>query len=313
MGLCERLQASLDELRMQMLGTEVFFGFQLEGTFKEGLAHLSRTARIVDAMALSAVVLALAAMIAAPAQHRLIERGDASLRVLHATQRFASYALLSLAIAVGCDVYVVSDFYLGDRIATIASIATFALAISLWFLLGFLIKATSANAALAPTETVPLHEKIKQMLHESWIVLPGATGIFGFQLIITMASTFESLPAAIQYVHFGALALVIIGLILLISPAAVHRLAFAATDDPRSHSVGSRLLTAAFAPLALGISLDYYVAIGRLLGYGGIAKALSIIVAWVLPLVWYIIPWYLRTSRSRTQAASDALTVTHST
>ena len=306
MALSERLQTALDELRMQMLATEVLFGFQLEGTFKEGLGHLSSAARVVDAAALTSVVLALTVMIAAPAQHRLVERGDASLRLLHATQRHAAFALLFLAIAVGGDMYVVASFYLGEAISICLSIGVFGAAIALWFLLGFWSKASVPKDMLSTNEAIPLHEKIKQMLHESWIVLPGATGIFGFQLIITMTPAFESLSRAIQVLHFIALVLIALGVIALVSPAAVHRLAFGGADAERSHMIGSRLTTFALAPLALGITADYYVATGRLLGYGSITTALTALVLLILTTAWYLYPGYLHMA---TQAKTPTSTV----
>ena len=36
MNLQEALKTSLDELRMQMLGVQVLFGFQFQGVFQEG-------------------------------------------------------------------------------------------------------------------------------------------------------------------------------------------------------------------------------------------------------------------------------------
>ena len=38
---------------MQMLSTEVLFGFQLQTTFREGFAHLSQMARALDVVALT--------------------------------------------------------------------------------------------------------------------------------------------------------------------------------------------------------------------------------------------------------------------
>ena len=310
MALPERLQTALDELRMQMLGTEVLFGFQLESTFKEGLGHLSSAARTVDAAALTGVVLALAVMIAAPAQHRLVERGDASLRLLHATQRHAAIALLFLASALGGDMYVVASFYLGEAMSIGLSVGLFGTAIALWFLLGFFSKASVAGDSLSTTEAIPLHEKIKEMLHESWIVLPGATGIFGFQLIITMSPAFEYLPRSIQVLHFSALTLIALGVIALIAPAAVHRLAFRGDDDGRSHTIGSRLTTFALCPLALGITADYYVAAGRLLGYGPVTATLTALVLLALTTAWYLYPSYLhRTIQAKKPAPKTVRTL----
>src|SRR3954464_7317604 len=78
MSLSSRLELAITELRMQMLSTEVLFGFQLQSVFREGFAHLSQVARTLDVVALTSLVATLCALIAAPAQHRIVERGPRS-------------------------------------------------------------------------------------------------------------------------------------------------------------------------------------------------------------------------------------------
>jgi len=241
----------------------------------------------------------LAALIGAAAHHRLVEQGDASVRLLTLAARSAACALLFLAVVIGCDGFIVSDYYLGGPVAIAIGGGSFAIAMIMWFVLGFWLRAklkpkTSPDGVLPVHEETPLHEKIKQMLDESWVVLPGATGIFGFQLIITMTPSFEQLPREIQMIHFAALALIALGIILLVAPAAIHRIAFYGSDDARSHFIGSRLVTVALAPLALGISSDFYVAVGRLLGYGGRAALLSLAILSILATTWYLVPWTTR-------------------
>ena len=81
MILGDRLAGAIDELQVQMLGTEVQFGFQLESTFRLGFEQLSPLAHRVDVIALFGIVLTLAALIGAPAQRRLVEHGDANIRL----------------------------------------------------------------------------------------------------------------------------------------------------------------------------------------------------------------------------------------
>ena len=67
MSLSQDLKVAIDEARMQMLGAQVLFGFQLRGAFEEGFEHLSRLARIVDVVALASIVLTATVLVAAPA------------------------------------------------------------------------------------------------------------------------------------------------------------------------------------------------------------------------------------------------------
>jgi hypothetical protein len=45
--------------------------------------------------------------------------------------------------------------------------------------------------------------------------------------------------------HLIALSNIVLAIILLIAPAAIHRLAFEGTDDPQLHALGSRIITIA--------------------------------------------------------------------
>jgi hypothetical protein len=294
---------------MQMLGTEVLFGFQLEGTFKEGLARLSPAARFLDLVALSSVMLMLAALIAAPAQHRLVERGDASARLVRVIGTHAALALLFFAVVLGCDGFVVCEYFLGGTVALIVGVSAFLIALSMWFVLGRILRRRVTPPGNLPRfEDTPLHEKIEQMLTEAWVVLPGATGIFGFQLLITLTSPFEDLPQAVRSIHFVAIAMIALAIIILVSPAAIHRVAFSRADDPRSHRLGSLLITIASAPLILGIAADFYVASGRLLGYRPALIIAPILAFMVLTSAWFLLPLSLRRSSRpvRSRPAAEA-------
>jgi hypothetical protein len=237
----------------------------------------------------------LAALIAAPAQHRFVERGDASARLVRVIGNHAALALLLFAVVLGCDGFVVTDFFLGDFIATAGGVGAFLIALSMWFVLGRILRRGSTPPASLPRfEDTPIHEKIEQMLTEAWVVLPGATGIFGFQLLITMTSAFEDLPEAVRLIHFAALGMVALAIIILVAPAAIHRVAFSRADDPRSHRVGSLLITIASAPLILGIAADFYVAAGRLIGYCPLLVIAPVVVLIVLTSAWFLLPLWLR-------------------
>jgi hypothetical protein len=56
------------------------------------------------------------------------------------------------------------------------------------------------------------------------MVLPGAQALLGFQLAIMVLEGFDQLPPASQRVHLASLALMVLSTILLMAPAAYHRL-----------------------------------------------------------------------------------------
>jgi hypothetical protein len=143
-------------------------------------------------------------------------------------------------------------------------------------------------------EEVDIHGEIEQMLAESGVILPGAQAMLGFQFIVTMTNAFNEMSAAARVAHFVALGGMILSTVLLISPAAVHRLGFAGADSARFHTIGARLITAALVPLAMGIALDLYVAAWRLSMSRGAALMAGVAAFSMLIGVWYVWPLSLR-------------------
>ena len=92
-GLARRLKTSLDELRMQVLGAQVLLGFQFQSLFQAKFDQTSASIRLVAGVGLVAICLSLAGLIAPAAQHRLVEQGDASSRILLTANRCAEISL----------------------------------------------------------------------------------------------------------------------------------------------------------------------------------------------------------------------------
>jgi hypothetical protein len=294
------VKVALDELRMQMLGVQVLFGFQLQGVFQDDFSQTPLIARWADFAALSFIVLTLGLLIAVPSQHRLVDRGSATTRIFRVANRFAEWALLPFALSIALDFFVVMDRYIPDA-ATLALGAGLA-AIACWYGLGVTLRLTlkSKEEKHMPVETATdVHAKIEQMLTEARVVLPGAQALLGFQFVVTMSKSFSQLPASDQHVHFAALCAVALCVILLITPAAIHRMAFGGQDVPRFHQIGSFIITLALIPLALGIAGDFYLAASRMVDSRSLAAASAATAFTTLGILWYGIPLLLRIGRQR--------------
>src|SRR6185369_13243834 len=86
-------------------------------------------------------------------------------------------------------------------------------------------------------EELTLSKAAEYLLEESRMVLPGMQALFGFQLIAVFNTSFsEKLGALEQRLHLVAIALVVIGIALIMTPAAYHR-----QTSPRA--VSARLIT----------------------------------------------------------------------
>src|SRR5205823_11846413 len=98
--------------------------------------------------------------------------------------------------------------------------------------------------------------QVDQLLTEARVIIPGAQALLGFQFAVTLTRAFEQLPPHAKLVHAIALLCVALTVILLMAPAALHRLSFGGEDAPEFLTIGSAFVIAAPVPLALGIALD---------------------------------------------------------
>jgi hypothetical protein len=144
-----------------------------------------------------------------------------------------------------------------------------------------------------------LHVKIEQMLTESRVILPGAQALLGFQLIVMVTKEFDDLPPPVRTAHLVALLSLTLAIILLIAPAAIHRLSFGGRDDPRLQSIGSLLITTALLPLACAISCDVLIALTRLFGDTAASWSAALAVLFFLLGLWYIMPLLIRRALRR--------------
>jgi hypothetical protein len=91
------------------------------------------------------------------------------------------------------------------------------------------------------------------------VIIPGGQALLGFQLIATLTKAFSELRVMFKYVHCAELCAVALSVVLLMTPAAVHRIVFDGEDHPAFFRIGSSLVIAGAIPLAVGIAADVAV------------------------------------------------------
>jgi hypothetical protein len=295
------LKISLDELRMQMLGTQVAFGFQLQSLFQERFAVGDGLVRTAALSGMIAIILTLGLLIAAPAIHRIADDGRATRRTLDLTSSLARWALVTLAMGLACAVLVTVATQYGQHAGIVAALVAASAGVLAWQCWGIFLRRDthqSTRSKAMQEQHAGVHERIDYLLTESRVMLPGAQALLGFQLLVPLTKAFESLSDPAQTVHFVALIFVATAVVLLITPAAVHRIAFRGADDARFLRLASRIVTAALVPLALGIASELYVAAARLLPGSSAPAWTAAGAACVLFGLWYAMPLALRMKAS---------------
>src|SRR5205823_6070738 len=111
-----KLKTALDETRLLILGAQVLFGFQFNGTFQELFEQIPPRGRILECAALLLLVVTIGLLIVPSMRHRIVERGQASTAVLGTATRFAGLALTPLALGLSIDLLVTFERIYGTAV-----------------------------------------------------------------------------------------------------------------------------------------------------------------------------------------------------
>jgi hypothetical protein len=294
----QRFQVSLDESRLLMLATQILFGFQLSTVFTDQFRTFTLTMRQVDAAALLLMVVALALLLTPPSQHRLVERGHITGRVRTAVTRYTEAALLPFCISLGLDIYLVFTHGFGESVGIAAGTLIFILSLLLWYVAEFVYRVwileRDRNVTKTKDAQTDIVTRCTQLLTEARIALPGAQALLGFQLAVMMTGAFKTLPEESRLVHGASLLCIAVCLVLLVAPAAFHRIAFDGNDTEQFYGIGARMVTLALLPLALGVSGDIYVAMVSILANDVAAIATAAGAFVTLSAFWLFYPLFLR-------------------
>jgi Family of unknown function (DUF6328) len=302
--LTKLVKTALEETRMLVLGAQVLLGFELSGVFREGFEDLPRHARDLDGAALVLMVITIALLITPESYHQIVDTGRDTGRFHQLISRLTACALLPFALSLGIVLFITGEHVFGSAVGLAMSAFFVVLAISCWYGLecwrrwqtGYKERALSARQPTM-TERTPLDQRITQMLTEARVVLPGVQALLGFQLISVISQSFEKLPASSQLIHTASLGCIMIAVILLIAPAAYHRIVFSGQDTEEVHRIGSWFITAATVPLAFGLAGDVYVVLAQISASAFIGALIAGTALILLVGLWHALPLISRRQR----------------
>jgi hypothetical protein len=297
-----KVQNALDEARTLVLGSQILLGFQYEAIFQRGFDGLPPDARLLKLVGLGLMVIAMILLMAPAPFHRLVEDESDSRKLIRYTTRCVQWALLPFAVGFGIDFYVVFERLAGFIAGLAAGGGILLVALFFWYGME-LIRNMEGKGRPEPAdesdrrEPTPVGEKVKHVLTEARVVLPGAQALLGFQFIAMITEQFDALPEATKYVHAASLAAVALSTILLMTPAAYHRLVEKGEDNERFHRLAGRFVLVAMAPLAIGVSGDIYVVVRKVLDSDMLAASLAGAMLLLFLLFWFALPLYVRRSQ----------------
>lgn len=228
------------------------------------------------------MLIALGLLIAPAAYHRIVEYGEDTEGLHQFTIAVMPFALLPFSFSMGINFFVAAEKVTTRPIAFLMSGAAIFVSLFFWYGLEAIDRrdlpferipggivptsnqcAMKENKSSAGSEKSGLDKKIKHVLTEARMVLPGAQALLGFQFATMLTKEFESLPQSSKYLHLISLALIAIAIIFLMTPAAYHRIVEEGEETEHFHRFASRMVILSMVPLALGVIGDFFVVVRK--------------------------------------------------
>jgi hypothetical protein len=146
------------------------------------------------------------------------------------------------------------------------------------------------DTAVQDREKTSLKDEMRNLVEEARMVIPGIQALFGFQTMAVFNNRFEELPDIGKELYLTALALLVLAMALLMTPAAYHRLVERGQVSRQMIDLGSNLLTIAMVPLMFAFALDVYVVVLAAIDSAGIGAAAGVATVLVLAGAWFAFP-----------------------
>jgi hypothetical protein len=291
--LKDKIQDSLDETRMLVLGSEILVGFEFTAHFQDGFSDLPEISGIANTAGLGLMLIVISFLLAPCAFHQFAARGEDSASVHRFTTRIMTCALLPFAVALGFTLYIPAERIAGHVAASALALAVIVFAGILWYGPAMLNKERENMRSSSGMGSTSIHDKIRQALTEARVIIPGNQALLGFQFAVILQRGFTALAMWLQWIHLISLGFITISTLLLMTPAAFHRLAEHGEETPRFYRVAHLMVLLSLPPLALGVCGDFFIVLFKVsnnsrisVAGGGLMLSLFLGMWFVYPAIW---------------------------
>jgi Ca2+/Na+ antiporter len=271
-ALKDKIETSLNEARILILGGQVLAGIQFRIFFEGEFQHVPLGYQRILFAGLAALLLGLAFLMAPASYHTIVEEHRDTVHLYHFTALMLAFGLLPFALSLATTM-LITVRQLGTENAAIAAAAISCLfCVLLWYAFPLLERWRKKHSfSLFPVTEASMEKpepgnskeklsgEVKEVLLEARMVLPGAQALLGFQFINIWLEGFNTISRPMKLTHFGSLCSVAVSTILLMMPAAYHRIAEAGEDTQQFVRFAGRMLLTAMVFLAIGICGDFLV------------------------------------------------------
>ena len=135
--------------------------------------------------------------------------------------------------------------------------------------------------------------ELGELLQEMRVAITGVQVLFAFLLTVPFSQRFAALSPDEEKVYFAAVLSAAISSLLLIAPAANHRLLFREGIKEELLQAANKLVVAGLIMLAAGIGLSLYL-VTAMVFTTSLALFVAVAVALVTVFAWFVFPRLLR-------------------
>ena len=143
-----------------------------------------------------------------------------------------------------------------------------------------------------------LDRELMELLNELRVTIPGVQVLFAFLLTVPFSQRFEQLSDRTVDIYFAAVLTSAVASILLIAPAAHHRLRFRDRAKEQMIRTANLMALLGMGSLALALGLAVYVVADLVYG-GGNARLAAAVVSGAAALIWFVLPHFYRSDHPK--------------
>ena len=303
-NLEKKIQDALNESRILVLGVQVVLSFQYTCVLESAFVKLPLISQRLELIALGLLLVAFGLLVSPAPYHLLVWRCEDSEDLQTYVSTIVKFALLPFAVALAIDVYISVEPVTGECIAALIGSAIFTAAMFFWYVLeairirhdGNRVHADEGGTPMAKPvrATASIEQKIQHALTEARVVLPGAQALLGFQFVAVLLGGFETLPLSSRYVHVASLTLVTLSTILLMTPAAYHRIVERGEATEHFFRLASAMVLWSLIPLSCGTCGDFFVLTRKVSGSTLLACIATVAILLCFYGLWFGLSFYRR-------------------
>jgi hypothetical protein len=296
--LKDKIQTGLDESRMLVLGAQILIGFAFSANFQPAFRDLPVAFQYLNLLALTLMLITICLLMSSTALHQLTDEGNDSARLHRFTTHIMESVLALFSLGIGADLYVSAGTIVAKTPAAIVATVITLISLGFWYGPHFLVRGNGRdsegdmNVTSESVMPTAVHDKIRHVLTEARVILPGNQALLGFQFAVTLQPGFRDLPAALKLVHLVSLSLIAISTILLLAPAPYHRIVERGEETESFYRVASKLTLSSLPPMAAGIAADFFVVVYKISNRYGLSLLAALLMFCIFCGMWFGYTFY---------------------